>query len=89
MRNLRIGSIDSRKLTQEERSKNRTKSRVRAKVEHPFGIIKRKFGFTKVRYRGLAKNAHQLLVACALSNLVMARRALLKRSRLKPQATCA
>ena len=78
-----------RRLTPEERSKNRTKSRVRAKVEHPFGIIKRQFGFTKVRYRGLAKNAHRLFVACALSNLVMARRALLKRSRLKLQARCA
>ena len=78
-----------RRLTERERSKNRTKSRVRAKVEHPFGIIKRQFGFTKVRYRGLAKNAHRLFVACALSNLVMARRALLKRSRLKLQATCA
>ena len=78
-----------RRLTERERSRNRTKSRVRAKVEHPFGIIKRQFGFTKVRYRGLAKNAHRLFVACALSNLVMARRALLKRSRLKLQATCA
>lgn len=78
-----------RKLTQEERSKNRTKSRVRAKVEHQFGIIKRQFGFTKVRYRGLAKNAHRLFVACALSNLVMAKRDLLKRSRLKQRATCA
>ena len=38
-----------RRLTPEERSKNRTKFRVRAKVEHPFGIIKRQFGFTKVR----------------------------------------
>ncbi len=78
-----------RKLTQEERSKNRTKSRVRAKVEHQFGIIKGQFGFTKVRYRGLAKNAHRLFVACALSNLVMAKRDLLKRSRLKQRATCA
>ena len=78
-----------RRLTERERSRNRTKSRVRAKVEHPFGIIKRQFGFTKVRYRGLAKNAHRLFVACALSNLVMAKRALLKRSRLKLQARCA
>ncbi|MXY64674.1 IS5 family transposase [Candidatus Poribacteria bacterium] len=82
--------VDSRsKLTERERSKNRTKSLVRAKVEHQFGIIKRQFGFTKVRYRGLAKNAHRLFVVCALSNRVMARRALLKRSRLKLQATCA
>ena len=42
-----------------ERAKNRTKSKVRAKVEHPIGVIKRVFGFTKVRYRGLRKNAYR------------------------------
>jgi len=75
-----------RKLTDEERARNRTKSRVRAKVEHQFRIIKRQFGFTKVRYRGLEKNAQRLFVACALSNLVMAKKRLLKRRRgkLKP-----
>ena len=78
-----------RKLTEAERSRNRNKSRVRAKVEHQFGIIKRQFGFTKVRYRGLSKNTHRLIVACALSNLVMAKQALLKRRRLELQATCA
>ena len=78
-----------RKLTESERSRNRNKSRVRAKVEHQFGIIKRQFGFTKVRYRGLSKNAHRLIVACALSNLVMAKQALLKRRRLELQATYA
>jgi transposase, IS5 family len=61
-----------------ERAKNRTKSKVRAKVEHPIGVIKRVFGFTKVRYRGLTKNAHRLIVACALANLFMARRYLLR-----------
>ena len=78
-----------RKLMESERSRNRNKSRVRAKVEHQFGIIKRQFGFTKVRYRGLSKNAHRLFVACALSNLVMAKQALLKRRRLELQATYA
>lgn len=72
-----------RKLTDEDRAKNRTKSRVRAKVEHQFGIIKRQFGFSKVRYRGLEKNAQRLFVACALSNLVMAKKRLLKRRRAK------
>src|SRR5215469_9511261 len=43
-----------------ERAKNCTKSKVRAKVEHPIGIIKRVFGFAKVRYRGLKKNTHSL-----------------------------
>jgi 5-methylcytosine-specific restriction endonuclease McrA len=60
-----------------ERAKNRTKSKVRAKVEHAIGVIKRVFGFAKVRYRGLKKNAHRLLVACALANLFIARRHLL------------
>jgi hypothetical protein len=55
-----------------ERAKNRTKSKVRAKVEHPIGIINRVFGFAKVRYRGLKKNAHRLLVSCALANVFMA-----------------
>ncbi len=54
--------------------KNRTKSKVRAKVEHVIGVIKRIFGFTKVRYRGLAKNTHRLLVTCALTNLYLVRR---------------
>ena len=52
-----------------ERGKNRTKSKVRAKVEHPFLVIKRVFGFAKVRYRGLAKNTHRLWVSCGLTNL--------------------
>src|ERR1700758_1799077 len=61
-----------------ERAKNRTKSKVRARVEHSIGVIKRVFGFAKVRYRGLKKNAHRLLVTCALANLFMARRHLLR-----------
>jgi len=61
-----------------ERRKNRNKSRVRAKGEHPFLILKRVFGFAKVRYRGIAKNAERLNVACALVNLFMLRRALLQ-----------
>ena len=61
-----------------ERAKNRTKSKVRAKVEHAIVVIKRVFGFAKVRYRGLDKNAHRLFVTCALANLFMARRHLLR-----------
>ena len=61
-----------------ERTKNRTKSKVRARVEHAIGVIKRVFGFAKVRYRGLNKNRHRLLVTCALANLFMARRHLLR-----------
>ena len=79
----------NRKFTDEERARNRNKSRVRAKVEHQFGIIKRQFGFTKVRYRGLDKNAHRLFVACALSNLMMAKRTLLRQDRTRLQASFA
>jgi IS5 family transposase len=71
-----------RKLSDEDKAKNRTKSKVRAKVEHQFGIIKRRFGFTKVRYKGLDKNAHWLFVACALSNVVMAKQPLLRNQKL-------
>jgi transposase, IS5 family len=60
-----------------ERAKNRTKSRVRSKVEHVFGVLKLKFGFVKVRYRGLAKNANRLFATCALVNLFMVRKKLL------------
>jgi transposase, IS5 family len=65
-------------LSRAERATNRQKSRVRAKVEHSIGVIKRVFGFTKVRYRGLAKNTHRLVIACALANLFMVRKRLLR-----------
>jgi transposase, IS5 family len=58
-------------------AKNRTKSKVRAKVEHVFQVMKLKFGFVKVRYRGLKKNAHRLFVTCALVNLFVSRKKLL------------
>ena len=54
------------------------KASIRAKVEHPFRVLKRQFGFTKVRYRGLAKNTAQLVTLFALSNLWMARRPLMR-----------
>lgn len=73
-------------LSDTERSKNRNKSKVRAKVEHVFGVMKGRFGFTKVRYKGLDKNAHHLFVSCALVNLVMAKKTLLRRNRLLLQA---
>ncbi|SPD61778.1 transposase (fragment) (plasmid) [Cupriavidus taiwanensis] len=55
----------------------RIKAGIRAKVEHPFRVIKRQFGYTKVRYRGLRKNTAQLMTLFALSNLWMARGKLL------------
>jgi transposase, IS5 family len=66
-----------KRIDEEEKARNRTKSRVRSKVEHAFWIIKGIFKFTKVRYRGLAKNLHRLQVTCALANIYMVRRRLL------------
>ena len=67
------------RLTDAERAKNRTKSKLRAKGEHPFLIIKRIFGCVCVRYRGIAKNANRLYVACALANLHIKRHFLMRR----------
>lgn len=63
-------------LSQMQRAINRKRSRVRARAEHAIGVIKRIFGFAKVRYRGLAKNGNRLFVAAALANLYMVRGAL-------------
>jgi len=57
-------------LTEADRETNRRKSSIRAKVEHPFLIVKRLWGFAKVRYRGLAKNANRAFAMLALANLV-------------------
>jgi transposase, IS5 family len=64
-------------IDEQERAKNRTKSSVRSKVEHVFQVMKLQFGFVKLRYRGLKKNAHRLFVTCALVNLFLSRRKLL------------
>lgn len=53
------------------------KAGIRAKVEHPFRVIKRQFGFAKVRYKGLKKNTAQLITLFALSNLWMVRHKLM------------
>jgi len=65
-------------VDQAARRKNTTKSRVRAKVEHPFRILKRIFGFDKVRYRGLAKNHNRLCACFALVNLYLHRKRLVQ-----------
>jgi IS5 family transposase len=57
------------RINEVEKAKNRNKSRVRAKVEHVFGVIKNIFGFRKTRYRGLAKNLHRLEVTPAACRL--------------------
>lgn len=56
-----------------QRAKNRNKSRVRARVEHVFAVVKRLWGFTKVRYRGLQKNATRAFTALALANIYLCR----------------
>ena len=65
------------RVDEQIKATNRTKSQVRAKVEHTIGVIKRIFGFQKVRYRGPAKNLHRLEVTAALANLYTVRRRLL------------
>jgi len=66
------GQVDAAK-----RSKNRHKSKIRARVEHVFGVVKRLWGFTKVRYRGLAKNAGRAFTALALANIYLSRHRLM------------
>lgn len=62
-----------RQLSASQRKKNRKQSRIRARVEHVFRVIKRQFGYSKVRYRGLAKNAAQVNMLVGLANLYMLR----------------
>jgi IS5 family transposase len=59
---------------EQERAKNPTMLSVRAKLEHPFQVIERVFGFAKTRYRGLDKNANRQFVTWALTNLSLVRR---------------
>jgi len=61
-------------VDEEARRKNTTKSQVRAKAEHVFRILKRVFGFDKVRYRGIAKNRHVLCANFAPINLYLYRK---------------
>ena len=64
-----------------ERSKNRNKSKIRARVEHVFGVVKRLWGFGKVRYRGLQKNATRAFTALALANIYLGRQRLMAQVR--------
>jgi IS5 family transposase len=68
-------------VDEQERAKNRTKSSVRSKVEHVFQVMKLKFGFVRLRYRGLKKNGHQLFVICALVNVFLSRKKVLQGAR--------
>ena len=73
-----------RPLTPYQKFINRCGSRARARGEHAFHVVKRLWGFNKVRYRGLAKNTARLFTAFALADLYLLRRRL-----LTPQGTCA
>ena len=64
-------------LTDTQKARNQRWSSVRARVEHPFHVIKRLWGFAKVRYRGLAKNTARVFTLFALANLYLVRRRLL------------
>ncbi len=66
-----------RPLTQRQRAVNRRRSQIRARGEHPFHVIKRLWGFMKVRYRGLAKNTARAFTMFGLANLYLVRRRLL------------
>ena len=68
------------RIDEVERAKNRTKSRVRSKVEHVFAVLKLKIGFVKVRHPGLAKNANRLFASCALVNPFLVRSKLMYRT---------
>lgn len=68
-------------MNEVERSKNRNKSRIRARVEHVFGVVKRLWGFGKVRYRGLQKNATRAFTALALANIYLSRQRLMAQVR--------
>lgn len=70
-----------RPLTQRQRQSNRARSRIRARGEHAFGVVKHLWGFVKVRYRGLAKNTARVFTVFALANLY------LMRHRLHPLGT--
>jgi IS5 family transposase len=68
---------EHRPLSEHQRYINQTRSRCRARGEHAFHVVKRLWGYAKVRYRGLAKNTTRLLTAFALANLYMLRRRLM------------
>jgi len=64
-------------LSHTQKKKNRKHSALRAKVEHPFRVIKEQWGHRKLRYKGLAKNASQFTTLCALTNLYLSRKQVL------------
>ncbi len=72
-----LKSTTKHKLSAANKRFNHKMSSVRSRVEHIFRVIKRQFGYTKVRYKGLAKNAAQVFTLIGLTNLYLTRRAML------------
>lgn len=79
--NQRVRKRKDEAVDEVKRVKNRNKSKIRARVEHVFAVVKRLWGFTKVRYRGLTKNACRALTALALANIYLARHQLMAQVR--------
>lgn len=71
-------AVRGRALTEQQEGWNRSRSRIRAKGEHIFGVVKNIWGYRKVRYRGIMKNAAQIFSLFALANLYMTRTYLTK-----------
>src|SRR6266702_151309 len=78
--NERVRKVDG-VADETQRRRNRKKSEVRARVEHVFAVVKRLWGFSKVRYRGLHKNSTRAFTALALANIYMSRGLLLAQVR--------
>jgi transposase, IS5 family len=72
-----IAKLPEGKAKDKAKQQEHDKASIRAKVEHPFGVIKRQFGYVKVRYRGLAKNTAHIETLLVLSNLWMVRKKLM------------
>ena len=71
---MRPGQRRKLEAGSDEAAREKRKASVRAKVEHPFLKVKRRFGYAKVRYRGLAKNTQRLALLLGFANLMRAQR---------------
>jgi IS5 family transposase len=80
-----VASIKDGRVRARVRREEYRKAQVRSRVEHVFRVVKRQFGYTKVRFRGLAKNTTQIITLFALSNLYLARKRLLATGSMRPQ----
>ena len=81
-----IAKLPEGRRKQRLQRQEHSKASVRAKVEHPFRVVKRQFGMLKVRFRGLAKNTAHVVTLFALSNLWMARHQLMAMAAVRPRS---